>query len=802
VKRILLKQKLALSLSIIGIFSLVLISITVFLYINKILIDNKKAEVLSNTISQAHEESLIFKYNELFSYMLADRVLTQDVLLENSAITKSKLLDSFKEYTEKDKRYLAIYLLDEKGMGLVSTDPRFVGQDYSFRDYFKKAINGKPYVDVAIGSVSKQFGYYFSTPVFSKDENSVIGVVVLKVDPSFINIPIINSEIAKNNTVMLVDDSGIVLYSNEENRDQKSLGTLTEKELNNLKVNNRFLGKEIIPLGYDTVQQSIRNYDGPVVLNFFDKLDNDNEIMSLIRLDEYPFYMVTEIRLADANTQVFNTVATIVLILLIILTIISFIIYVLMVSFIRPVDKFMSYFSQISKGDFTKEIQIETKDEFYDLALSVNKMSKNLSDLYNNLDEKVKEQTLKINNKVVESENQNKAILNILEDVEKEKDYAESMAGDLKKFQLAVENASDQIVITDLEGLVIYGNKAVEKITGYSPSEALGKKAGILWSSPMSEAYYSNMWDIIKNQKKPFVGEIVNKRKNGDVYTAIISISSVLNKKGEIIYFVAIERDITKEKEVDRAKTEFVSLASHQLRTPLSAINWYTEMLIAGDAGAVNEEQKKYLEEIAIGNKRMVDLVDDLLNVSRLDMGTFVMDLKDINILDLVKNVLKEAQSQILEKKQLVEEVYGEDIPIFPADEKLIRMIFQNLLSNAIKYTNPEGHIKINLSRIKKGENFGDKTIDDESLAFSVSDSGMGIPIGQQDRIFSKLFRADNAKESETEGTGLGLYVVKSIVDQAGGSLWFKSEQNKGSTFYIIFPIGGMKIKEKKDTSA
>ena len=497
------------------------------------------------------------------------------------------------------------------------------------------------------------------------------------------------------------------------------------------------------------------------------------------------------------NAQYFLTKIILGVIIFIILSII-----ILVLIFLRSITRPIVYLSEISKkisaGDLNIVVDkqlIEENNEIGHLSSAFALMILKLKEKILAFDESVK----KVSKSNSDLENSNKAILNILEDVEKEKIIAETTASDLKKFKLAVENASDQVVITDIEGIVIYGNKAVEKITGYKAEEAIGKKAGSLWKFPMSDEYYKNLWDVIKNQKKTYIGEIKNKKKSGEVYDAIISISSVLDKKGEIVYFVAIERDITKEKEVDKAKTEFVSLASHQLRTPLSAINWYTEMLLAGDAGAVNDEQKKYLEEIAIGNKRMVDLVDDLLNVSRLDMGTFVIDAKNINILDLIKSVINEVKSQIIEKKLIVEEFYDENVSMFHADEKLIRMIFQNLVSNAVKYTKPEGHLKISLLKINKDENFGDKIMNEECLAFSVEDSGMGIPIGQQDRIFSKLFRADNAKESETEGTGLGLYVVKSIVDQSGGSLWFKSEENKGSTFYVIFPIGGMKTKEKKE---
>ncbi len=620
--------------------------------------------------------------------------------------------------------------------------------------------------------------------------------MVAKVDENAFNYSLENSEIVKDNTIMLVDKFGVVLYSNDKSRKLKSLGFLNEEEKAEIKQTDKFLDKEITSLQYDLVQRGIREYKIPTVITMYDKEDSDKEILSLIKVGDLPFYLVTEIRLASVGSQVVGTVINLIFILLFVLLIISIIIYFSLNRFLKPLDKFKLFFAGISKGNLGQEVKIETEDEFADMAMSMNKMSKDLKDLYSNLDEKVKEQTIKIDNKVKESEDQNRAILNILEDVEAEKTKIENLANDLEKFKLAVENASDQIVITDPEGIVIFGNNAVEKITGYKPEEALGKKAGVLWKSPMPKSYYENLWDTIKVHKRVFISEIRNKRKSGDFYTAIVSISPVFNSNGDIIYFVAIERDITKEKEVDKAKTEFVSLASHQLRTPLSAINWYTEMLLAEDAGAINEEQKKYLEEVATGNKRMVNLVDDLLNVSRLDMGTFIIESKPINLKDLINSVLDESKSQIIKRGLVIEDDIDENIGEFSADEKLLRMIFQNLLSNAIKYTEIKGRVKICIEKKKKGDEFGHKKLDEDSLVFFVEDSGMGIPIYQQDKIFQKLFRADNAKESETEGTGLGLYVIKSIVDKAGGEIWFKSEENKGTTFYVSFPISGMKMKE------
>lgn len=389
----------------------------------------------------------------------------------------------------------------------------------------------------------------------------------------------------------------------------------------------------------------------------------------------------------------------------------------------------------------------------------------------------------------------NKDLLVALDDIEKKNSDMETLANDLQKFKLAVDNASDQVVITDSEGMVIYGNSVIEKITGYTAQEAIGKKAGTLWKSPMPKEYYERMWNTIKIQKKSFVGEIVNKRKNGEIYNALVSISPVLNNKGDVIYFVAIERDITKEKEVDKAKSEFVSIASHQLRTPLSAISWYVEMLLAGDAGALNKEQLNYLSEVHVASQRMVSLVNSLLNVSRLDLGTFIIEPEPVDLLEMSKSVISEMTPQIIEKKVKIEDTYNLDTNIFKADSKLLRIVFQNLISNALKYSNPESVIGLNICYVARNKSIGGKILDTKSLVISVSNSGIGIPSNQKDKIFTKLFRADNARDSETEGTGLGLYIVKSIIDQSGGNSWFTSEEGGTTVFYVSIPAVGMKKK-------
>lgn len=251
-----------------------------------------------------------------------------------------------------------------------------------------------------------------------------------------------------------------------------------------------------------------------------------------------------------------------------------------------------------------------------------------------------------------ELEKSRQTILNMLEDVEGERNRAESLASDLEKFKIALDGTSDHVVITDPNGIVLYANAGLERITGFSPKEVLGKKVGTkeLWGGNMSQEFYEELWRTIKVEKKPFTGEISNTRKDGVAYQALSSISPIVSKNGVLEFFVGIERDITKEREIDSAKTEFVSLASHQLRTPLSAINWYTEMLLSGDAGALTDVQREYLEEVSHGSHRMVELVNALLNVSRIELGTFAVQPEPTDIITLAQDVIKELKPKILEK--------------------------------------------------------------------------------------------------------------------------------------------------------
>ena len=458
---------------------------------------------------------------------------------------------------------------------------------------------------------------------------------------------------------------------------------------------------------------------------------------------------------------------------------------------VNPVGAILAAVNSYRRGTLKERITINSRDEIGELGVALNQMIDEVEVLNNALEKKVEEKTQELEKEVLETEGKNQlleqskvAMTNVLQDVEQERDKTLSLAKDLKKFQLAVENASDHIVITNPDGIILFANKGVNKITGFEIAEVLNKKAGTkeLWGGLMDQEFYQKLWQKIKIDKRPFEGEFKNKRKDGDEYEVAASITPILDEFDNVIFFVAIERDITKAKSIDRAKTEFVSLASHQLRTPLSAINWYTEMLIKGDAGPINKEQEDYLGEIAKGNKRMVDLVNSLLNTSRLELGTFEINPVPTDLKQIAQEEIVEMKQAILDKKLKIVEDYDITSKI-NVDPRLLRIFFQNLISNAVKYTPENGKITIEIK------------LEDPNVRITVADTGYGIPNDQQDKVFSKLFRADNIRALDTEGTGLGLYIIKSILDASGGQIAFTSKENEGTTFNILIPLTGMKEK-------
>lgn len=350
-----------------------------------------------------------------------------------------------------------------------------------------------------------------------------------------------------------------------------------------------------------------------------------------------------------------------------------------------------------------------------------------------------------------------------------------------------LESIGDGVIGVNDKGEVIYVNSQAVDILGFSEEELLGD---FLWKKIVLIGKNKQEMDIeerpirlaLFTKKRIYENSYSYRSKDGRLVPVSITATPLI-VRDLVVGGVDVFRDITKEKEVDRMKTEFISLASHQLRTPLSATKWFTELLL-DDSKSFNDEQNGLIKNIYKSNQRMIDLVNALLNISRIESGRIIIDPKPTDLRKLVEDVILELTPKIKEKgHNVVVSIHG-DLPMINIDPRLIRNVYMNLLTNAIKYTKNNGEITVMIS--KKGS----------EVVSQVSDNGLGIPEDQKGRIFEKFFRSSNITKIETDGTGLGLYLAKSIVESSGGKIWFESEQYKGTTFWFTLPLAGTPAKQ------
>jgi len=416
----------------------------------------------------------------------------------------------------------------------------------------------------------------------------------------------------------------------------------------------------------------------------------------------------------------------------------------------RNLQKLKEGSSRIASGDFSQHITVKSKDELGQLAQSFNQMSDSLRGSYRRLAlEKQRDETL-------------------------------------------LESMSDGLIAIDTAGKIVLANTKAVLLLGLPPREQL---LGVAVDSVVKP--FTQDDKPLPPDHKPLKTVIETAQPMQEVYTFHLSDDrkllvdtsmSPVVLEGKTSGVIMVLRDVTHEKEVDRMKTEFISLASHQLRTPLSAIKWFSEMLLSGDAGKLTPEQNEFAKNVADSTERMIDLVNSLLNISRIESGRIIIDPKPTDLSELVSGIVNDLKAKTEEKQQTLVVSVHKELPKVNLDARLIGQVFLNLLTNAIKYTPKGGEISVFVSR------------KDDQLVAQVTDNGYGIPKEEQGKMFKKFFRATNVAKVETDGTGLGLYLIKAIVESSGGKIWFESAEGKGTTFWFSLPMSGMIAKEGEVT--
>jgi PAS domain S-box-containing protein len=324
-----------------------------------------------------------------------------------------------------------------------------------------------------------------------------------------------------------------------------------------------------------------------------------------------------------------------------------------------------------------------------------------------------------------------------------------------------------------LDGRVMMGNMAGAKLLGYERPEeltALGNVAEQLYLDPgMRAAFAKELHD-----KKHIVGfEGRLRRKDGSIIWISTTARAVCDETGAVKYFEGFIEDITARKAAEQMKSDFVSFVTHQLRTPLAGIKWLLEL---ADSPEIPPESLSFITDARASADRLIALVNNLLDVARLEGGRIVVNPEPVDLLEVTASVVRELSPLIDAKHLTVVLPAAADVPRAVLDPKLGAEVVLNLLSNAVRYTADGGIVTVEVRAVN------------QEVQWTVRDTGIGVPAAAQTRLFEKFFRAANASTADTEGTGLGLYIVRLVVERSGGRVWFESTEGKGSTFHFSAP--------------
>lgn len=345
------------------------------------------------------------------------------------------------------------------------------------------------------------------------------------------------------------------------------------------------------------------------------------------------------------------------------------------------------------------------------------------------------------------------------------------------KSQAILEGVADGVMVTNAVGEVTLFNAAAERILDLPRSEAMGRTIremlGLYGSQARDWVEAIAAWE---DDPESFVREeFLDAQLEIEERVVSVHLAPVLMGR-EFFGTVSVFRDVTAEVEADRAKTEFVSMVSHELRTPMTSIKGYADLLLMGSAGALGERQERFLTIIRNNVDRLTTLVDDLLDISRIESGRLDLQPEPMEVEEAVDRVITSMQARADEKALNLRSEMPPELPTVDGDMDRVVQILTNLVGNACQYTPSDGEIVVSARR-RNGE-----------VEISVRDTGVGISPENQDRIFDRFFRADDPVVQGTSGTGLGLAIVKSLVEMHRGEIWVESELGKGSVFSFTLP--------------
>lgn len=779
-----------LNIILLGIFASALVFFVYKLAVNEL--TNSKRET-TKVVIEGQTKTVDFALSRPLNAVkaLADNVKVKNYFDESKPKQKDTDLVEFFKSVSLAREYSNIYLMDTQGNVVVSVDPSFLNNNFSYRDYFNKAMDGKTHMQIAFGTLTKKPGYYFSAPV--NVNSRVVGVVVVKLDTGYINALFENSPTKKIGHFFLTDENGVVISTDKKIEEYQSLGNIPEDKLKKIRQERRFDGFGLKPLQYQVVQDVIDNYSAPISLGYMDLEDGEEEegemeLLQVQKIGDAPFFLVTESSMESVFGQI-NHILWPILFLIGGGVFLGLVVqFIFLAKLFKPLSILEKNSSRVAEGESVEFVTLKTSDEIESLSESIGFMVKSLREAKRNSDEEVRRKTEQLSRNLEELSNINAeqnqsqtAMLNVLEDskilenqLAEEKKNVEKKVEERTK-QLAEEQARLKSSILALPQAFVIVDKELNFVTQNGKLEYFFGKAEKGWDLKSVDSFLGSDFSLISKIKESIetlkvfdIPELAHGFKFLRVY-----IAPVLDG-GKSIGAIMILQDVTEEKILNRSKDEFFSIASHELRTPLTAIRGNSEMIIENYVNEIkNPDVKEMVEDIHEGSLRLIEIVNDFLNISRLEMKKIEFKNEKIDLKKVIEETIGELKNTDIKTDKYLnfEAPEGELMAICDIDK--IKQVIINLIGNGLKFTE-KGGVTI---KVKEGV---------DTFDVLIVDTGRGISVDQQQLLFRKFQQAGSSlyTRDTTKGTGLGLYISKLLMEGMGGSIWLEaSEPDKGSTF-------------------
>ena len=443
----------------------------------------------------------------------------------------------------------------------------------------------------------------------------------------------------------------------------------------------------------------------------------------------------------DSSARIYQYAAFIILLMLGGLVACFFLIYTLLGRvIINNVKKLKQGTIEIQKGRLDKLIEIDSNDEIGELAKSFNQMTKKLLESQRIVNDKLNE-----------------------------------ISSEHGKLSSLVESVKLGVVMVDLSLNVILSNSAARAFFGKTGAKAITFKD--LLERIKGKVNISQALSTYVKTGKPL--NIQDVMIDDKYFRLFMSPVRDIDQK-IFIGAVFVMEDITEEKRFEKMRSEIISVTSHQLRTPATIIKGNLDMVLGGEVGKLTVAQRELLNDTYMGNERMVHLVNDLMDATKIDEGKYILSASPEDLAAVAAEAVKEVAPYALEKKvKLIFDRPAAALPKANINRQKVKQVLLNLIDNAIKYSSAGDKGRVTVAIEPHGQ----------FLQFSVSDNGIGIPLGDKDRIFERFYRGSNSTRLDPGGgSGLGLYIAKAVVEQGGGKIWFDSKEGEGAKFYATFP--------------